>query len=199
MKTVQFAVNAVNPGGTVHVASGTYTEQVLVNKAVTITGAGQATTTIQGPSTMADSSCIPPTSGQPTRAVVTICGSTGSTVTMSGVTISGGATGEDASASCTPLITGAWVSDGETLNISQSTVTNVYNAAGPALWGCQQGIGIRAGSNALGLSGNLIANQLTVLKYQKGGIVVDGPGSSTTITNSTIEGDQLAGLSPPSR
>jgi titin len=196
LATVNAALTQVSAGGTIVVAAGTYTEQLVVNKAVTITGAGQATTIIQGPSTLADSSCIPLTSGQPTRAVVTLCGSSGSTVVMNGLTISGGAAGADASSSCNPLITGVWVSDNDTLNISQSTVTNVYNSAGPSTWGCQQGIGIRAGSNFLGLVGHLIADHLTVLRYQKGGINVDGPGSSATITNSTVQGDQLAGLSP---
>ena len=187
--TVQYAVNNVSAGGTVNVAAGTYTEQVVISQPVTVVGAGQGSTTIQGPAVMADSSCIPLSSGQPTRAVVTVCGSAGSTVVMSGITISGGVAGEDADNSCAPLITGVWISDGETLNLSQSTVTNVYNAGGSGYWGCQQGVGIRAGSNALGLVGNLIANQVTVQDYQKGGIVIDGPGSSGTITDSTVLGD----------
>ena len=192
LKTVGAALAAVSPGGTIVVAAGTYTEQLVVNKAVTITGAGQGTTTILGPASLSDSPCV----GGGVRAVVMVCGSTGSTVSVSGVTISGGASGEDADASCGPQISGVYVSDAETLDISQSTVTNVYNAAGPSLWGCQQGVGIRAGSKALGVSGNLVADHVTVLDYQKGGIVVDGPGSTGTITNSTVEGDQLAGLSP---
>ena len=190
-KTVQEGVNLVTPGGTVNVAAGTYTEQVLANKAVTITGAGAASTTIQGPATMTDNLCIAAAS----RAVLTVCGSTGSTVTVSGVTISGGAAGEEAGSGCNDQIFGAFVLDSETLNISASTVTNVYNSAGSGLWGCQQGIGIRAGSDLLGLKGNLIANNIKVLDYQKGGIVVDGSGSSGTITNSVIQGDQLPGLS----
>ena len=188
LKTVQAGVNTVTSGGTVVVAAGTYTEQVVVNKPVTITGAGAGSTIIQGPATMVDSACI--ASGS--RAVVAICGSTGNTVTMSGVTISGGASGEDAGGSingCNDQIFGAYISDNETLNISNSTVMKVYNNVGSTLWGCQQGIGIRAGSNALGHIGHLVANNVTVQSYQKGGIVVDGPNSSTTITNSTIQGD----------
>ena len=190
LKTVNAALAAVSSGGTIVVATGTYTEQLVINKPVTITGAGQATTIIRGPSTLSNSACIPLSNTQPTRAVVTLCGSTGSTVVMSGVTISGGATGEDAGGvNCSPLITGVFVSDNDTLNISQSTVTNTFNAAGSAAWGCQQGVGIRAGSNAAGVKGSLIADHLTVQHYQKGGIVVDGIGSSGTITNSMIQGD----------
>ena len=56
--------------------------------------------------------------------------------------------------------------------------------------------GIRAGSNLLGLTGHLTADHLTVLKYQKSGIVIDNALSSATITNSLVQGNQLAGLSP---
>jgi nitrous oxidase accessory protein NosD len=42
-KTIQAAVNQVTPGGTVHVAAGTYEENVIVNKSVTISGAGAST------------------------------------------------------------------------------------------------------------------------------------------------------------
>ena len=80
LKTVNAALAAVSSGGTIVVAAGTYTEQLTINKPVTITGAGQATTIIQGPPTMTDSACIPLSNAQPTRAVVTLCGSTGSTV-----------------------------------------------------------------------------------------------------------------------
>jgi parallel beta-helix repeat protein len=191
LATVQAGVNKVSSGGTVNVAAGTYTEQLVVNKPVSIIGAGAATTTIEGPTNLADSSCV----AGGTRAEVSICGSANSSVTMSNLTVSGGATGEDADASCGPQITGIYVSDGETLNIDHSTVTNVFNAAGSSFWGCQQGIGIRAGSNALGIVGHLVADHATVLRYQKGGIVIDGPGSTGTITNSTVSGDQLAGLS----
>ena len=176
------------------VAAGTYTEQVVINKPVTITGAGQATTTIEGPSTMTDSACM-----ASTRVVIDICGSSGSTVTMTGVTISGGANGEAADTnSCGgPSIRGAQVADGETLDISQSTVTNTYSSSGSGYWGCQTNaaLGIRVGSQALGAVGHLVADHLTVERYTKGGIVVDGPGSSTTITHSLVEGDQLAGAS----
>ena len=118
---------------------------------------------------------------------------------MTGVTISGGANGEAADANTCggPSIRGAQISDGETLNISQSTVTNTYSSSGSGFWGCQTNaaLGIRAGSQALNEVGHLIADHLTVERYTKGGIVVDGPGSSTTITHSLVEGDQLAGAS----
>ena len=44
--TIQVAVNAVNAGGTVHLAAGTYTQDTLLNKSLTLDGAGPATTFI---------------------------------------------------------------------------------------------------------------------------------------------------------
>ena len=176
----------MSSGGTVHVAAGTYSEQVVVNKAATITGAGQATTTIQGPATLTTSSCV-----TSVRAVVMVCGSTGSTVVMSGVTVSGGVGGEYSDGGCGgPRMIGVYVSDAQTLNVSQSTVTNVY-PTNSGNYGCQTnaGLAIRAGQQSLGIVGNLIADHLTVQHYQKGGIIIDGPGSTGTITNSSVTGD----------
>ena len=49
-KTIQAAINQVNVGGTVHVAAGTYNEDVNANKAnVTLQGAGIDVSTIVGP------------------------------------------------------------------------------------------------------------------------------------------------------
>jgi hypothetical protein len=49
-KTIQAAINQVNVGGTVHVAAGTYNEDVSANKAnVTLQGAGIDVSTIVGP------------------------------------------------------------------------------------------------------------------------------------------------------
>jgi len=45
-KTIQAAVTQVTAGGQVYVAAGTYVEDVTINKAVTVTGAGPATTII---------------------------------------------------------------------------------------------------------------------------------------------------------
>ena len=46
--TIQAGVDAVDSGGAVHVAAGTYTETVIISKTVSIDGAGQTTTVIDG-------------------------------------------------------------------------------------------------------------------------------------------------------
>ena len=49
-KTIQAGVNQVTAGGTVHVAAGMYGEDVAVNKAVTLQGAGAGSSTVVGQS-----------------------------------------------------------------------------------------------------------------------------------------------------
>jgi hypothetical protein len=44
--TIQLAVNTVTPGGTVHLAAGTYNQDTALNKSLTLDGAGPATTFI---------------------------------------------------------------------------------------------------------------------------------------------------------
>jgi len=46
--TIQAAINAANPGDTILVAAGTYSENLLVNKSVSIIGENPATTIIDG-------------------------------------------------------------------------------------------------------------------------------------------------------
>lgn len=49
LRNIQTGVNAVDAGGTVHVAAGTYLEDVIVNKSADIIGADATTTIVEGP------------------------------------------------------------------------------------------------------------------------------------------------------
>lgn len=49
--SIQSAVTAATAGDTINVAAGTYTEQILIQKSLTLQGAGEATTIIKAPTT----------------------------------------------------------------------------------------------------------------------------------------------------
>jgi nitrous oxidase accessory protein NosD len=75
--TVQKAVDTVQAGGTVHVGSGTFTEQVTISKALTLSGEGAASTTIQMPN---------PTYGNASSIIVSAAGT--DSVAITGLTVS---------------------------------------------------------------------------------------------------------------
>jgi parallel beta-helix repeat protein len=82
--TIQAAINASNPGDTIKVLPGIYTEQIIINKNLTIIGSGAKSTIIQAPDVLNPSPVIP----FPGRAnIVEIFNE--AIVTMKGFTIAG--------------------------------------------------------------------------------------------------------------
>ncbi len=57
--TIQAAINASNPGDTIKVLPGIYTEQLTINKSLTIIGSGSKSTIIQAPDVLNPSPVIP--------------------------------------------------------------------------------------------------------------------------------------------
>src|SRR6185437_8454391 len=76
--TVQAAMDAASDGDTIHVNPGTFSGGVTITKSITLAGAGAQRTTIRG--------------GGPVLTIGTIFAPTEPTVSISGVTITGGAT-----------------------------------------------------------------------------------------------------------
>ena len=172
--TVQGGVTGVAAGGTVNVAAGTYTEQVIIGKSLTLAGAGAATTVISTPTTLA-----PGIGGN--LVLVEVNG--GAIVQASGITVAG----PRAFGGCSSQIFyGVYVSGAATLNLSDSTVRDIRLA--PSAIGCQDGIAIRAGSQSLGQTATLSLDTVSVTNYQKSAVIVDGTGTSGTINDSTLTG-----------
>lgn len=175
--TIQLAINAAEPAGgdKIVVAAGNYTEQLSINKCVTIEGAGVGATNILSPAALTASTVT----GFGGYAIVEVRGN--SYVTITGVTISGpvpfGGAGRTH---------GIFVSENATLKMTDSRVTALHGSGG--IDGVQDGVGIRAGSTAANTTGNLDLDNVTVDDFQKNGIDVDRTGSSATITNSTVAG-----------
>ena len=110
---------------------------------------------------------------------VTIKGS-GVVVDLSGFTITGPGV-------CGGLLSGVFVRDGANARIHDNVIT--AQRAEP-LNGCQMGVGIRVGRGPAPhmTSGTATIADNVISDYQKGGIVVDGPGSAATITDNDVTG-----------
>lgn len=168
---VQEGVNLVT-ASTVNVLPGVYVEQVFISKDVNIVGSGAAATTIKAPAVLA-----PGPNGE--RSIITHSGS-GNHLDLGGVTVSGpGPSG------CGSLTYGIFVRDDATADIHDNIIADVRDQP---LSGCQNGIGVRYGSQFLGFSGSGSLKNNKFVTYQKGGIVVDGVGSVVAIENNEIVG-----------
>ncbi len=176
--TISSAIAAAPVNSTITVAAGTYPEQLVINKNLTITGAGASSTTIKAPNTGLVATVI----DSDRYAVVDIKG--GATVSISGVTISGTfglANG------CVPDYYGVFVYEISTINLSNVRITAIKEQD-PSLFGCQNGIGILTGSSGLASVGNANLTNVTIDDYQKGGIIVTYIGSSLTANGVTVTG-----------
>lgn len=171
-KTIQNAVNTVNVSGNVHVASGTYTEQVTVNKSLNLIGAGAVTTIIKAPATLPIASLV-------TSSVVDINGS-GITVDIGGFTVSGpGPSG------CGSIGAGIFVRGGAHADIHDNKILDIRDEP---ISGCQNGIGIIVGRVSFSEVGTATITDNEISGYQKGGIVVSNTGSYAEITGNTVTG-----------
>lgn len=167
-KTISYALTQADNGTKIHVAAGNYTESLVIDKEVSLLGAGPSTT-ITVPSTL--------TGG---GKIVDIAAPN---VTLKDLTVSGKFNVPDCSAS----EYGVYFENGASGAISGVSVLDIQ-ASNASLFGCQQGIGIRIGSQYAGISAKATLTNVTVSGYQKGGIVVDGGGSYALIKGSTITG-----------
>lgn len=173
---IQQEVDHAAPGDTVLVNEGTYVEQVVVTKSITLEGEdGQAVTFIKAPATM-------PVASNSDSTIVKIAGA-GVEVEMSGFTVTGPGPG-----GCGTILAGIFVRDGAYANIHDNTITDVRDTG---LSGCQNGIGIFVGRQSLATTGTADITNNTIKAYQKAGIVVDNTGS-----HANIEGNQVLGDGP---
>jgi parallel beta-helix repeat protein len=169
--TIGAAVTAANPGDTIDIDSGTYTEQVVVNKNLTLqTTPKQSTAIIAAPSTLTGSA-----------AIVDFTGTAVTSATLKNLDIEGPGTG---------LKAGVNVEQGAGgVNITNDTLGNVHEKAALRN-GIQMGIGVLVGGNSGGVftAGSATISSCTISGYQKGGIVVENTGSTATITNNVVKG-----------
>jgi hypothetical protein len=167
--TVQKGLDSVAAGGTVNVDKGTYPEQITMSKNnVTLKGSGN-NTVIQAPASLTGGNIVD--------------------INAKGVTIRDlTVNGPFNSNNCGSTEYGVFFEDKSSGTVTNSQVTNIGETDQTNFGGCQQGVAIRVGSEALSIKATATITNDKVSGYQKGGIVVDGPGTSATVNNNTVDG-----------
>ena len=182
-KTIQAAVTQVTATGTVRVAAGTYPEQVVINKDITLAGAGQAQTLITG------NAC------------------TGNGITLGA--LSSGATIQDVGISGFDL--GIQIPTGPLSNITVQDVTSSSNCH-HGIWVQAFGTTnfaftrVTANNNGIGVGGrgiwmiNGVKTDISITdgKFSNNGLVgidiSDGNVTGLTVTGNTVVGNVDSGI-----
>jgi hypothetical protein len=197
--SVQAAVNAAVSGDAVYLCGATpFSEQVIVNKSIKLTGDPGASIKAPNPFPATPLASLPAAFAAHNlftpQAVVIVWGS-GVNATISGLTVQGLMPGNGG---CAEQEFGILVIAGAAATLSDDRVLNIRDS-NSSLFGCQFGIGIQVGrrhwpkadfSNFLveNFVGSATITGTSVTGYQKGGIVIDGPGSAGSVSRNTVTG-----------
>lgn len=184
VKTIQEAVNRVLPTGTVAVAAGTYSEQIDIDKPLTLAGAGEGSTTIQAPTTLASKFTV---SGMNNRPV--IYAHDAAEIIIQDLTVDGAGVGN---ANYRFMGIAFYNAGGA---VSATTIAHIRNTP---LDGTQHGVGLYA-LNDVSQARSITISDNTIFDYQKNGMSVIGAGLSATITGNTVTGAGPLGLGLPAQ
>ncbi len=170
--TVNAAIGIATGGDTIHIAAGTYVEQVSLTTNLTLLGAGSGSTTLKLPA-------APTTNVLGTDYAVVFAGASGANVTLQSLTIQGpGPNGG-------PALYGIFAGNTTHLIVTDCIVRDITDNP---FGGVQHGNAIQVGRNALAQAATATITNVQVINYQKTGIIVDGPGSNASIINCQITG-----------
>jgi hypothetical protein len=196
--TIQQAVNSVPANSTIKVCPGTYAEQVIINKSMTLTGV--SSTGVSGPNASGPDNpvIVSPTTGVVANAndlfdgspiagqivVVTPSGAVMQTkVTLNYIAVDGS---NNQLASCGTDLVGIYYQNASgTIN---QMVTR-YQELSQNYFGCQQGLAIYVQSGfSMGGTAVVTIQNNSVHDYDKNGITADGSGTVATITGNYVVG-----------
>ncbi|HEX4426118.1 MAG TPA: hypothetical protein VH079_12020 [Terriglobales bacterium] len=185
--TIQQAVSSVPAGATVGVCPGTYPEQVVITRNVTLKGlltsSGSGATIVTPANGMvANASSL--SSGSPMAAQIVVQGA--AKVNISNISINGS---NNQISGCAPDLVGILYQNSSG-TISQVSVLN-ETLDTPDLIGCQSGLGIFVQSgilNSVNGSSTVKVNDSLVEDYQKNGITGNEQNTTLTVTGSYVVG-----------
>jgi nitrous oxidase accessory protein NosD len=167
--SIQAAVTAAAPGDNIKVCAGVYNEEVDITKpGLKLYSTPKRAAIIKAPPTIAASS---------DKAIVNIAADA---VSLERFTITGPGPGP-----CDTLRYGVYVTDGNGVLVKDNRITRVQDTP---FSGCQNGIGLRVGSQAAGFTADATVTDNLIDEYQKGGIVVDGAGTHALVQQNRTDG-----------
>src|SRR5437667_5313511 len=151
-----------------------FSEQVVINKPLTLEGAGMGMTSIKPAMVSANTSSL--FSGAQIAAILLVDGTTG--VAVSDLTIDGSAAAFNA---CSPGYVGIFYRASSGV-IQDTRVTHIHH---PLASGCQAvlGIFVQSGNGGPGLNSHVAILQNMVDDYGKNGITANEPGTSDLVGN----------------
>lgn len=200
--TISLAVSSVPAGSLIYICPGTYAEQVVITKKLTLTGVAGNGATGTAASGSNNPVIVSPAGGvlvntndlygypdgQPTAAQILVQTpsndlATPIVVNISNITVDGS---NNLLSDCSIDLVGIYYQNASgTLN----HVTTRYQELAPDLFGCQDGLAIYAQSGyGSGGTATVTIEDSSVHDYDKNGVTADGSGTVATITNNYIVG-----------
>jgi hypothetical protein len=181
--TIQSAVTAADPGDRIKVCPGTYQEQVVIpagKDGIVLFSEGFLQAVIKAPLVMSDPGDIVRVAGARDVTIrhFTITGPLPDTLFCSEFTR-----------------TGVRIDDGGSAILTDNHITEI-RSTNPALRGCQNGIAVLVGRAFEEQTGSAEIRHNLIDRYQKGGIVVDGAGSSAEVHHNEIVGVPTPAIAP---
>ncbi len=173
-KTIQAAVNAATAGDVIRVCAGTYPEQVVINKALTLEADNGV---IVIPHEVVANTAG--SSGNPIAAIILV--QNAENVDLDGFIVDGSQNGLTG---CGPFLIGILFQNA-TGTIEHNYVRRMR--LGNSLPGCQSGNAIDVESSGGGLSSVTISDN-SVDAYQKNGITANEAGTTVTVTENAVSG-----------
>lgn len=170
---VQEGVALVTAGGTVNAAEGTYEEQVVIGKNLTLTGVGP-TTIIASPATLAPYTI----GGTPRRPIVYVHDAA---VTVQQLAVDGNGLGN----ANYPFMGIAYHNAAGV--VDAVTITEIRDTP---FSGAQHGVGLYA-RNEDGVARTLDVSDVTITDFQKNGMTLIGSGLTANVSSCTVTGAGL--------
>lgn len=203
---IQDAINAASPDDTINVAAGTYTEQLTINKNLTIAGAASAiieTTTTLALESDGDGRSIVEITGASTTAIFggfTVRGALGSITSAIHVHGGAAATIQDNKIEGTDALGGGLIGHGITVGSSLDGDTDTAAATSTIsnnqLSGFHRaGIVVAGAGNNAAITGNTITGNGPITSTTQQGITIQD-GATDSITNNTVSAVVYTGAAP---